>query len=397
MNREMGERGRRLVIGLTVEPGFDVISGALVVLEGNGKYLRAVKTNSYSARIPETTRSILQNMQNQGEPSFLDLVAVRADLALIQNSLVTDMKMDAGKYIERLLVIALTDPGLRLKAETEQRFSICDPSMLAELSGISVVDDFPKRDLAAGGTGECLFALPAWLLFADRSHKIARKNKVLVVIRDQIFAIVLPASDGLDVDLPDIRVFETHGLRRLDQLVHSQSSRRSIAELNVEGKLVEDRATFDAWLLDSDQKADSNIRRLAVADQVRTGIVSIVERAKKNVVDNYGVSFIEEVILDCPEELVGTFVNQFDRALPDSQVRTDLAVQGKPGHLFAVMTAILGAMSVDQMPANVPELTGANSQRILGRLTPGSPMNWRQLVCEMADFQPPAMRLRDAV
>jgi hypothetical protein len=42
-------------------------------------------------------------------------------------------------------------------------------------------------------------------------------------------------------------------------------------------------------------------------------------------------------------------------------------------------------------------LTGANSQRILGRLTIGRASNWRQLLRAMADYQPAAMKLKDAV
>jgi anhydro-N-acetylmuramic acid kinase len=42
-------------------------------------------------------------------------------------------------------------------------------------------------------------------------------------------------------------------------------------------------------------------------------------------------------------------------------------------------------------------LTGAEGQRILGRLTPGRPSNWRQLVRVMADFHPAPMKLKDAV
>ena len=57
----------------------------------------------------------------------------------------------------------------------------------------------------------------------------------------------------------------------------------------------------------------------------------------------------------------------------------------------------MGLLYIDQMPANIPWLTGADSQRILGRLTPGRPGSWRQLIRSMADFHPPAMKLKDAV
>jgi hypothetical protein len=52
---------------------------------------------------------------------------------------------------------------------------------------------------------------------------------------------------------------------------------------------------------------------------------------------------------------------------------------------------------VDQMPANVPLLSGASVQRLLGRITPGTPASWRNLLINMTDSHPPTMKLRDAV
>ncbi|MFN6110420.1 MAG: hypothetical protein ACK493_08590, partial [Planctomycetota bacterium] len=60
-------------------------------------------------------------------------------------------------------------------------------------------------------------------------------------------------------------------------------------------------------------------------------------------------------------------------------------------------TALLGALFVDQMPANVPLLSGATVQRLLGRITPGTPASWRNLLINMTDSHPPTMKLRDAV
>ena len=63
----------------------------------------------------------------------------------------------------------------------------------------------------------------------------------------------------------------------------------------------------------------------------------------------------------------------------------------------ATISGLLGILHIDQMQGNLPWLTGASDQRVLGRLTPGTPSNWRQLVREMSDFSPPAMKLKDAV
>ena len=65
--------------------------------------------------------------------------------------------------------------------------------------------------------------------------------------------------------------------------------------------------------------------------------------------------------------------------------------------ISATIAGLLGILHIDQMQGNLPWLTGAADQRVLGRLTPGTPSNWRQLVREMSDFSPPAMKLKDAI
>lgn len=399
MDREVGERGRRLLIGMQLEPGFETLSAALVVIEGNGKYLRCVQVSSHWITIPRTTQEMLANLNAQPELSLLDLNAVREDLALLQQSMVANMKREAGKYIDRLLAIAISDPGLRSRSADESRISICDAHLLAEMTGISTISEFASRDIAAGGNGRHLFALPAWLLFADRSRKIARKNRILVIIRDSIQMIYLPASDGLDVDLPNILVLDSAGIGLIKNACGPSYDETGIAALNVAGRF--DKRLADSLGKSNDPELDDRFERwdeIPIADRVRTSVVFIVDRVIEQIerltVDR---SSEYEVIVDCSAGLVGTFVNQLVRKCGDNIVRNDLPMQGEPGQIFAVLTAMLGAMGIDQMPANLPWLTGARSQRILGQLTPGSPSNWRRLLCEMADFQPPAMKLRDAV
>jgi anhydro-N-acetylmuramic acid kinase len=58
---------------------------------------------------------------------------------------------------------------------------------------------------------------------------------------------------------------------------------------------------------------------------------------------------------------------------------------------------LLALFYLDQVPANRPEVTGADLCRVLGRLTPGSPQSWQRLVAEMADARPTVRPLRSAL
>jgi anhydro-N-acetylmuramic acid kinase len=59
--------------------------------------------------------------------------------------------------------------------------------------------------------------------------------------------------------------------------------------------------------------------------------------------------------------------------------------------------ALMALFYLDQVPANRPEVTGAEMCRVLGRLTPGSPQNWQHLITEMADAHPTIRPLRSAL
>ena len=56
-----------------------------------------------------------------------------------------------------------------------------------------------------------------------------------------------------------------------------------------------------------------------------------------------------------------------------------------------------GFLHVDQVPSNLPWISGTEVPRILGILTPGAASRYRSLLIEMSDYRPPVMTLRDAV
>jgi hypothetical protein len=273
-----------------------------------------------------------------------------------------------------------------------------DPGLLAAHSGITVIDAFPIRDVVAGGTGLGLEALPAWILAADRFRHVAVKKRLLIVIRQSTTAFFLPPSDGLDDQLPDIQLFTAMGTA-LFQPIQAQFADLGLPELshlNLQGTAV-DELQAEIAANKSLNNVKTWLEKVGPANLVRTTFVSLVD----NIVRQFQCllkprDYVDEIFVDCHPAIIGAVVNQF-RQFCDVPIRQDAAPGGQPGGLCPVLVGLLGLLGLDQTPANVPAITGANGQRILGRISPGSPSNWRQLLREMADYQPPAMRLRDAV
>jgi 1,6-anhydro-N-acetylmuramate kinase len=79
------------------------------------------------------------------------------------------------------------------------------------------------------------------------------------------------------------------------------------------------------------------------------------------------------------------------RVIPTGQLGIDAQA------VKAAAVALLGLLHLDQAPANIAGVTGARTPRVLGRLTPGSVVNWHCLLRELAARRPNVVTLRSAV
>ena len=397
IDREISDRSRRLALGTRIEDDFQSLSSAMVVATGKGKYLRVLNAVTNNSPLPEYTAQLLKEVVfGDEQPTIVELQTMQTDIALAQSSAIEQLKSSAGKYVDRLLFVSVTQPEFAFTKnhqKTQWPVLLSAPQVLAENTGLSVISSFANRDILAGGTGQGLDALPAWILFADRNYRIASKNRILFRIGQTARAYFLPASDGIDSDLPDIKIASCPGLNRFDSI--GSESKHSInldelQRLNLDGNDLE---------IDS-EKLEQLVRsgQISNSDFVRSCVVNLVNHVSDKIKSELPASTnVGEIVVHAEPEILGTFANQFRRAWPATNVYDGFGWDISNSHLQPILAATLGILSVDQLPANIPWVTGAYSQKVLGTITPGSPTNWRQLLREMADFQPPVMRLRDAV
>jgi len=401
IDREIGDRNRRLAAGSCLVSDLESVTSALVVASGRGKHLRILSAATTCHRLPDCTARTLQEMVDDDQPPTLaDLRTLQADIAMIQAAAIEELKCSAGKYIDRLLFAAVTQPDELFENENlhgRTSIEVSDPHLLAEQTGLTIVSNFANQDMLAGGSGRNLDALPAWLLFGDRSCRTASVNRILFCIGKTARALFLPASDGIDSELPRVQLALAPGLNRFDGLesvfgpFQCGRNDRELSRLNLEGSV--SASTKAAELL-------RLLKRNAIseADYVRSSVVGIVgeitERIRQVLPD---ATQVDEIIVDTTSELNGTFANQFRRNWRGVNFFDGFGWENRDYHLPPILAATLGILSIDQLPANIPWITGARCQKLLGNLTPGSPAKWRQLLRDMADFQPPVMRLRDAV
>ena len=250
IERALLDRTRRLVAGVHVDDNFENVTGSLVVARGRGKSLRVLFCDSATQPIPDLIKTncremIAASVVNQ------DFRSCIAELADIQAAVVEQLKLKAGKYVDRILAISVTDSGLwQTDFDGQVSYtSLCDATRLAERTGVSVIDAWPDRDIAVGGKGYPLDPMCLWLLQADRNRKISRQVNVSIKVQSQTRGYLLPPSDGLDAESPTLRTIDSQGMDLINGLLELSSvelvSSPRVRQLLVSG--VHSKELFSQW------------------------------------------------------------------------------------------------------------------------------------------------------
>ncbi len=342
-------RRLRLIAGLSVADDFSSIRGVVVRAQGEGKYLRLEPLASANSPLRHELAAGCRAFSVAGG-NTTEFEALKNDLATSQAELLNRLRNACGSAAESLLAVCVADPGLwACDFDGKPLYaSFCNPELLSALSGVSVIDALPAKDLVAGGHGWPLTPLACWLVAADRSAPLATYARLLIHVDHDAEVFYLPVSDGLDDEYPPIRYGRVTEIRAADVESKAEHWKGQQLEVVVATCVADPNLPLQIFLAGED-RCHPQLREL------------------------------------------------LQRLFPSAPIETVEALGIAPDNLSAVLVAALGAMHVDQMPANLPWLTGGETPRILGRLTPGSPKQWRMLLREMADYHPAAMRLRDAV
>jgi 1,6-anhydro-N-acetylmuramate kinase len=340
-----------------------------------------------------------------------------------------------GKDGAEALCIGLEDPGVWTWEEPEDPESAAeelippttyapaiDATRLAETTGLSVLDAFAERDLIQGGLGGPLDALPLWFLLR---HPF--RTRLLVRLDETVRLVYLPA--GVDRhSTAGVLAWDVGPglslLRALAALItgdgdpvegeHGNLADGELAECGeLRPELLEawlDAPWFDAapprWRpqgvganrfvsLAREQLGEVECQR---HDLLRTAIDLIAESVRLA-----RVRFCPpEPLLD---EVLLAGLGRRNRLLTAELARrfgsiplTTIDDAGLPdGALGPAASAVLAILWLEQIPANLPAVTGVSVPRVLGRLTPGTPQNWNRLVRELAAAKGTRVSLRSAL
>jgi anhydro-N-acetylmuramic acid kinase len=140
---------------------------------------------------PETLRSALLQLGQPGQDDLEALGASDTRLGRFIGETALDFLRGAGVAPEQITAIGSHGQTIRHRPRGPERFTlqIGDPNVIAEVTRITTIADFRRRDMAAGGEGA-----PLVPLFHDTLFRTPREHRAILNIGGISNLTLLPAN-----------------------------------------------------------------------------------------------------------------------------------------------------------------------------------------------------------
>ncbi|UUO04821.1 anhydro-N-acetylmuramic acid kinase [Blastopirellula sp. J2-11] len=394
---------RRWFLGASVGLRAETVDGVVIGTRGRGLEAAVEIVSEGFVELPKPIAVTLRR-HLQGEPlPASDKAELSRQVAELQ-TVVVERLLHEVDLDARQVAVGLSGPtAWRPIGETWAPETIGVPELVAEATGVTVIDAFAQRNIAAGGTGGPLDALPLWLLFSPPQWSSAGRPTIAISFDETIDAYFVPPR-RVGAEIPPIfwspvapgrllqdqleqvqpapagkSKFESvlHDWRKIESLYQTPIWRPDLFDLQPFAAAAEGRV--------DDSQGEALLRRFW-QDQV-------VHAIQADLPTSAAAQRI--VLLGEPlgiEEIADKIRQQTERT-----VETTMDLGWSPRIIGPAVAALLAFAFLERFPADVTTLTGAKAARVLGRVTPGSPANWQYCLEQLASAPCGKMPLRNAV
>ena len=357
-------------IGLMSGTSLDGIDAVAVALDESGVSMLA----SHSIPMPADLKTRIQTLCLPGIneitlmadiiPEFVRLSAQAVSMVMDKANLTPEQVTAIGSHGQT--VRHLPDQGFTLQLD--------DPSLLAELTGITVVADFRRRDLAAGGQGAPL--VPA---FHKTVFGHSQEDRILVNVGGISNITILPGDDQQGVigfDTGPGNLLMDHWCQENLGLAYDKDGQWAASclhdEILLEIMLSESffrqqppkstgRELFNPQWLDDMLKGFKGLSPASVqATLCRLTARGIADAVKQH------APATQSAYLCGGGALNKTLMKYLDELLPDVDINTTAQLGIDPQWVEAIAFAWLAQQTLNHKSGNMPSVTGARGGRILG-------------------------------
>ncbi len=365
---------RELFIGLMSGTSLDGVDAALV------EFTAPIPTLIESTYLPfpAALRAELHALQAPA-PNELDRAARAAnELARLYADASLALLGQAGIPPAAIRACGCHGQTIRHRPDAGYTLQIGNPALLAERTGMCVIADFRSRDVAAGGQGAPLVpAFHAAAFGAKGKHRVIANIGGIANLSD------LPPSGAVTgFDTGPGNVFLDMWIQRHLGEAHDSNgawahSGTVLAEV-LAAMLAEPyfarrppksfgRDLFNtAWL-------EKFPLQPAAPRDVQATLAELSARSIAAGVDRYCAQADELYVCGGGAHNLD-LLERLRRNLPGCRIDTTAALGIEPDWVEAIAFAWLAKQTLDGRPANLPAVTGASGERVLGAIYPAQPV-----------------------
>jgi anhydro-N-acetylmuramic acid kinase len=318
-------------------------------------------------------------MRQTGQCELSELASLGHDISLAYATAINEALLAGRLSADDLAGVAAHGQTLfHAPPKTIQWF---DPSIVAHEVGCPVVSDFRRADCAAGGQGAPLVPFGDFLLFRN-----PELNRVLLNIGGVANLTYLRAGGTLD----ELIAFDTGPGNCISDFIMRMRSPGGEAfdadgTLAMSGKANESLGykfiANDYFQADPPKTTDvptmlalyEELRRsdaaMSLPDELATACY-LTAKCIAEAIRSFTPKGIDELIASGGGTRNQAMMKWLHELLPGVSIRTTDELGVPSSAKEALVFALLGAATLDGVPANVPSATGAQRRVVLGSITP---------------------------
>lgn len=391
---------RRLILGLASGATLDGVDAALVEVSGLGLDMRLQLIESVQTPFPKALRNMLEHCHQNGNFTLSQW----GQLERVMGEMFAHAALQLLDKIPiaRHDVLALGLPGhtlwMRNNDNHSSIVSVGMPGVVAEATGITTWSGFRKRDLIMGGSGMPLTAIVDHIMFRN-----AEENRVLINLGGVSSIVLLPANGTIH----DMIGFHAGPCNRflnllMARLTNGKERYDPWGKYAVQGCCI--GSLLGRWL---NHPALQRHPPKTISEE-DFGIDFVEEILEQALINRWG---LHDVLCTATHFVAASLAHAVMKFLPVTPQRILLSgggvrnglVRNLLEHHFenipvttteemgvagqarkAVGFAGLTALTMDGVPGNVVNVTGAKASRLLGEITPGSMENWASCLAWMS-------------
>lgn len=388
--KKLSEKKKKNVIGLMSGTSLDGVDAVLCEITGNGTSTKIIQKKFITYPFPKGLKKVLLENSSPKSGNVTDICKLNFLISLIYVDAVKDLCKKVKIPLSKIDLIGSHGQTIHHLPKKQNYFGykfgstlqIADPSVIAKLTGITTVGDFRTGDVALGGEGAPLIPYFDFILFNSRE-----KNRALLNIGGISNFTILNKNETAK----NVIAFDTGPGNMLIDILTKKFFNKDFDENGEIAKSGRINEKLFSALIEKDNYIEKKPPKSTGREYYGKEFLSLSLRKFKNidkknwistvtkftayaVYKNYDLFIKNKTKIDelfvsgggaKNKFLLKELKNYFGKNVKIKNVKT-LGIN--PDSKEAICFAVLANETISGNPANIPKVTGASKETILGKI-----------------------------